>query len=96
MRNGNTGIETARAKQIDALSTVEIGGAPILIVGSLGHAAVRGVELPSAVKKDRSLRDIDIHLPSQSDKFLIEGTLCELGMDNPAPLDAGANNLLPS
>ena len=94
MRNRNTGIETARAEQIDVLSSVEIGGAPILIVGSLGHAAVRGVELPPAIKKGGSIRDIDIYLPSQSNKFSIESTLCNLGMDTPAPLDAGANNLL--
>jgi hypothetical protein len=87
-------IENRRVDQIRQLGETEIEGSPVLIVGSLGHAAVVGVELPVAVKKDRSLRDIDVFAPGGLDKVALEEGLHALSLDTPSPLDGGASSLI--
>lgn len=87
-------LEAQRARQIDTLSRTGIDGAPVVILGSLGHAAVLGMALPPIIKRDGSIRDIDIYTHADRDKTSVETVLHELSLDAPSPLDAGGNNLI--
>lgn len=74
--------------QIEKISTAEINGQPIGIHGSVGHAAMMGLPLPSELRPDGSLRDIDVFVPGIG-KQALEGFLVEEGLATPAPVDAG-------
>jgi len=82
-----------RLTQLDTLSRTEINGSPILMHGSIGHAALMGEPLPSATKANGSMRDIDIFLEG-GEKFTLEDQLGAMGLQTPHPIDAGMCNLL--
>lgn len=94
IRKRHSALEIQRARQIDALSHVELDGAPVTILGSLGHAAALGMALPPVIKRDGSIRDIDIYIHADRDKTSVEEALKERSLDTPSPLDAGGNNLI--
>lgn len=84
---------TTRLEQLDYLSHTKVDGAPILIHGSVGHAAMMGLALPSEIKFSGIARDIDVY-NSQRDKIELEGELEQIGIATPQPIDAGMASLL--
>lgn len=83
-----------RFEQIETLSRMTVEGAPVVIVGSVGRAALMDEPLPSLVKKNGDVRDIDVHILGDFSKKDTEEILGLGNLAAPAPLDAGLNNLL--
>ncbi len=84
-----------RYNQLSSLSEVTLGGSPIVIHGSLAHAALTGCQFPAEVKRvSNEQRDIDVYIPANLGKVAAESALLALGLSEPAPVDAGLCDLL--
>jgi hypothetical protein len=86
-------IEIARLEQLDGISAFESSPEPIFIHGSVGHAAMMGIELPSPIKHGGEARDIDVFM-ARSDKLSTEAVIESAGLATPAPIDGGLSSLL--
>lgn len=83
-----------RSEQLASLHGIALDSQPLLLHGSLAHAAVMGEPLPTA-EKPEGLRDIDVvRIGERSGKYAVEETLQELGLAHPNPIDAGLCDLL--
>ena len=82
-----------RLEQLSALSSTVINGAPVLIHGSIGHAALMGLPLPAEAHFNGLPRDIDIFMVGQT-KTSLEEEAETTGLTSPQPLDAGLCSLL--
>jgi hypothetical protein len=89
----DVGGSTSRLVQINTLSTSSVDGSPIIVHGSLAHAAVRGVCIPPEEKITGRVRDIDVYVPERGGKIAIEAHLGSL-LPGPSPIDAGLCGLL--
>lgn len=87
-------MSITRAEQLEHLSHITLAEAPVVILGSIGHAALMGNPLPPLIKRNRQVRDIDIHAINSMSKIEVESSLHSSDLDAPAPLDAGLNTLL--
>lgn len=85
--------EITRLEQLDRLGSQMIGNEPVLIHGSIGHAALMGDYLPPEHKLWGEVRDIDLFAVG-TDKMGLESSLSKVYLDIPNPLDAGLCGLL--
>lgn len=76
----------SRLEQLDALAEINVNNKPVLIHGSLAHAALRGVSLPSETKMFGEQRDIDVYTQGAAGKLAAEGALENLGLSEPNPI----------
>ncbi len=90
---GNLSSVASRFEQLSHISTMDIDGIPLLIHGSIAHAAMMGIELPPEIKPNGKKRDIDL-MAVGIGKKVIEGLMGGVGLDSPSPVDAGLSDLL--
>jgi len=83
----------SRIEQLEHLGSHLVNDEPVLIHGSIGHAALMANFLPSEDKFWGEERDIDLLAPG-TDKAGLEFSLSEAGFGTPNPLDAGLCGLL--
>lgn len=89
------GITTlTRDEQIERLAAASFDGYPVLVHGSLAHAAVRSCTLPVEIRFSGEARDIDVFAQGLGSKAVIEEVMVMGGLADPAPIDAGLRDLL--
>jgi hypothetical protein len=86
-------VAETRLDQLDRLSTVDIIGNPLLVHGSVGHAALMGIGLPPENRVNGIRRDIDVFV-AHMQIDIVEADLKDAGLVNPQPIDPGLCGLL--
>ena len=84
----------SRLDQLSNIKDALIDGYPLMVHGSLAHAAVRGASLPPVLKRFGEVRDIDVFTQGKTGKLVVEAVLNDLGLASPCPVDAGLTGLL--
>jgi hypothetical protein len=87
------GEQVSSQQQLNILGNFEANGWPLLIHGSIGHAALMDIDLPSETRFNGTTRDIDVFVANAT-KTNLEGLAEDIGVSAPNPLDAGLCNLL--
>lgn len=85
--------ELTRLAQLEALYELSPPGGPLLIHGSIGHAAMMGLQLPPENTFTGEPRDIDVFAPYSNISDL-KSMISAHNLDTPNPVDAGLCGLL--
>ena len=91
--NPSTSVQN-RHDQIGVLAEVYFDRLPVLVHGSLAHAAIRGATLPSETKLSGAPRDIDVFTQGLSGKNAVEEATTRTHAHAPSPIDAGLCDLM--